>query len=264
MTAEAGHEPNRVYIDQNGDFHLNGASFFNDNEDDIAAALESYPSLAELDFIDGAVAGTPAANKALILDTNMVTEIGYIDGVTAGTIAASKAVVVDANKDAGDFRNLTTVKTIRTPGVSATGVEADKVGSTTTGGMTQVVVEKTISPAAVETAVFTVPKGSAIRAVLANVESALTGGSTTVTWSIGTAGDPDKYGTSGFPTQADALTKDSKSSFIATPTLLTSDEAIVLTGAATGGAADGDTALTVGSVRIVIIYDTYEALANAP
>ena len=30
-----------------------------------------------------------------------------IDGVTAGTVAASKAVVVDSNKDATGFRNVT-------------------------------------------------------------------------------------------------------------------------------------------------------------
>ena len=30
-----------------------------------------------------------------------------LDGITAGTVAASKAVVVDSNKDIGTFRNLT-------------------------------------------------------------------------------------------------------------------------------------------------------------
>lgn len=81
MTAEAGHLPNRVYLDQSGDFHLNGASFFNDAEADIADSLEVLNSLS------------PA-------------ELSYLDGVTAGTVTASKAAVVDANKDLGDFRNL--------------------------------------------------------------------------------------------------------------------------------------------------------------
>ena len=34
-------------------------------------------------------------------------ELETIDGVTAGTVAASKAVVVDSNKDIGSFRNIT-------------------------------------------------------------------------------------------------------------------------------------------------------------
>jgi len=34
-------------------------------------------------------------------------ELEYLDGITAGTVAASKAVVVDSNKDAASFRNVT-------------------------------------------------------------------------------------------------------------------------------------------------------------
>jgi hypothetical protein len=41
MATEAGHFPNRVYLDANGDFHLNGASFFNDDEDDISGSFDS-------------------------------------------------------------------------------------------------------------------------------------------------------------------------------------------------------------------------------
>lgn len=40
MVAEPGHHAGRVYIDQNGDFHLNSASFFDDNEDDISGIFE--------------------------------------------------------------------------------------------------------------------------------------------------------------------------------------------------------------------------------
>ena len=150
-------------------------------------------------------------------------------------------------------------------GALAAGLAATIVGPTATEGLKTVVQEETLSPAAVETALATViPKGSVIRAVLANVQTALTGGSTTVTWSVGVAADPDKYGTAGHPTKADALTKNSKSNWInAALVQLTADETIVLTGAATGGTADGDTALTVGTVRIVVIYDTFAQLANA-
>jgi hypothetical protein len=34
-------------------------------------------------------------------------ELEFLDGITAGTVAASKAVVVDSNKDAASFRNVT-------------------------------------------------------------------------------------------------------------------------------------------------------------
>lgn len=39
MAAEAGHHPNRIYVDQDGDLHLNGAALFDENEVDLAAGL---------------------------------------------------------------------------------------------------------------------------------------------------------------------------------------------------------------------------------
>jgi len=73
MAAETGHHPNRVYTDQNGDFHLNGAKFFNDEETDIAPALESLDqiSVAELEFLDGATAGAAVASKAVVLSSTL-------------------------------------------------------------------------------------------------------------------------------------------------------------------------------------------------
>ena len=91
-------------------------------------------SEADLEKLDGITDGTVAANKAVVVDSNLdaasfrnltatgaVTagsfvigsadiseaELETIDGVTAGTVAASKAVVVDANKDIASFRHLT-------------------------------------------------------------------------------------------------------------------------------------------------------------
>lgn len=143
------------------------------------------------------------------------------------------------------------------PGVAVAGSSALIVGPIATEGLKTVVLEETVSPAAVETALTTdIPKGAVIRAVLARCTVALTGGSTTVTWSVGVTGDPDKYGTAGHPTQADSLAKNSHSEWVNGPLAqLAADETIVVGGAATGGAADGDTALTVGSVRVVVIYD---------
>lgn len=147
---------------------------------------------------------------------------------------------------------------------TGTGDVIQRIGGTTTEGLELRVIDVTVSPAAVETAVATLPAGSVVISVQGNVQSALTGGGTTVTWSLGVAADPDKYGTAGYPSAADALTKNSKSRWLGPFTQLASAEAIVLTGAATGGAADGDTALTVGSVRVRIVYWTCNDLDDAP
>jgi hypothetical protein len=101
-------------------------------------------SESELEVLDGVSAGTAAASKALVLDSNKLitgittitasyisassiqathgtfsanslivgsttiseTEIALLDGLTVGTVAASKAVTVDASKDFSGFRNI--------------------------------------------------------------------------------------------------------------------------------------------------------------
>jgi hypothetical protein len=51
------------------------------------------------------------------------SELEQIDGITAGTVAASKAVVVDSNKDASGFRDITATGTIQGAEVTATSDE---------------------------------------------------------------------------------------------------------------------------------------------
>ena len=54
---------------------------------------------------------TVAANSLTIGSTTInESEMAAIDGVTAGTVAASKAVIVDSNKDASGFRNVGAVQ----------------------------------------------------------------------------------------------------------------------------------------------------------
>ncbi len=43
MVAKFGHHPNRWYRDQDGDVHLNNASFFNSDEVDLAPGLNDAP-----------------------------------------------------------------------------------------------------------------------------------------------------------------------------------------------------------------------------
>lgn len=153
-----------------------------------------------------------------------------------------------------------------------TGDVIQQVGATSTEAFRLVVYDATVSPSAVETNLINLPAGSMIVSVQANVQAALTGGGTTVTWSIGTTGDPDKYGSAGFNSitgaaAADALTQNSKSTWFGdgshAMSLSAAAEQLVLTGAATGGAADGNTALTVGSVRCRVVYWQLQALDNA-
>jgi hypothetical protein len=58
------------------------------------------------------VTGKLAINGTAI--TSTAAEINQLDDVTAGTVAASKVVVVDSNKDIGDFRNVTASGTVKT------------------------------------------------------------------------------------------------------------------------------------------------------
>jgi len=114
-------------------------------------------SEAELETIDDVTAGTVAASKAVVVDSNKdissfrnltatgaVTagsfvigsadineaELETIDGVTAGTVAASKAVVVDSNKDADGFRNVTMTGDMTAGTITMTGFTVDADGDT--------------------------------------------------------------------------------------------------------------------------------------
>lgn len=152
-----------------------------------------------------------------------------------------------------------------------TGAVLDVVGPDATHGWATYVWEKIVSPAAIETALFTVPAESCVVAVQANCEAAFTSAGTTVTWSIGINGDVDLYGTAGAPT--DTLLKNGKLNYsgAANPpgagagigVFSKGAKAIVLAGAATGGATAGDTALTVGLAKIRVTYKTLLPLVDA-
>ena len=74
---------------------------------------------AELNILDGVTSTTAELN---ILDgvTSTAAELNLVDGITAGTVAASKAVIVDSNKDITGYRNLTATATITGAEVTAT------------------------------------------------------------------------------------------------------------------------------------------------
>ena len=58
-----------------------------------------------------------------------------LDGITAGTVAASKAVVVDSNKDAASFRNVTLTGTLTAADLDISG-DVDVDGTLEADAMT--------------------------------------------------------------------------------------------------------------------------------
>jgi hypothetical protein len=69
-----------------------------------SAAITSTP--AELNLLDGVANLIKADFTKLAAVESTAAEIDVLDGVTAGTAAASKAVVLDSNKDLGTIRNI--------------------------------------------------------------------------------------------------------------------------------------------------------------
>jgi hypothetical protein len=148
---------------------------------------------------------------------------------------------------------------------TGTGDVVERLGGSATEGLEKRVYQQTVSPSAIETNLINLPAGAVVLSVQGNVEVLLVAGGTSVTWSIGTAADPDKYGTQGNPgAAADSLLQNSKSSFLPAWAMIgAGGEQMVLTAAATGGAADGDTAFSAGSVRVRVVYYAVNDLDNA-
>jgi len=231
-----------------------------------------------------------ATTGGIDLDSVGATEAVY---ATLGTDTSATEFAVRDNSEARHFivdgagdltiggttgATITTAgKVVRAGSATSTGLVTTQEGTSATEGWQTVVYEDTVSPSAVETALFTIPAGSIVDGVWANVETALTGGSTTVSWSIGITGDVDSFGTAtgdDFTTAGDDLTQDSKWTGIAGVTPLAaagasiglfdaSAVALKLIASATGGTAAGDTALTAGSVRIRVAYRTALPMDNA-
>jgi hypothetical protein len=89
-TTEAGHEPDRFYVDADGQAHLNGSSLY-------------------LDEVGTAFTGTEAS---------------YTDGVTPGTAAASKAVILGSSKEIATITSAT-ITTLTTDAISVAAESAE-------------------------------------------------------------------------------------------------------------------------------------------
>jgi hypothetical protein len=148
--------------------------------------------------------------------------------------------------------------------VNATsGAPAIAFGNTKEEGMAIRVLEKTVSLNAISTDIdIDIPSGCKIIGTQLNIEAAITGGGTTTKVGIGDpAVDPDLYGLS-----AD-LNKNTKINQIHEPgygmaSVLQGDLDVQINACDDDGEL-GDTALTVGSIRIRIYYIELSDLADA-
>jgi hypothetical protein len=117
MAAEAGHATNRVYTDQAGNLHLNGASVFDANEVDQKAALNSP------------VAGVAAGYKVA---RGQLTTVTAADTVVTG-LATVVAVVACLDDNPGDNPMLVSATIGDQAGTPAAGSVIIKSWQNTTG-----------------------------------------------------------------------------------------------------------------------------------
>lgn len=98
MTAEAGHHPNRAYMDQSGNLHLNGASLFDGSE------VDQKTNLAAL--VTTPVAGVAASYK---IARGQLTTASATDTVVTGltTVVSAVGCYDDSPGDANTFVSCT-------------------------------------------------------------------------------------------------------------------------------------------------------------
>lgn len=246
--------------------------------------------------VDGLPSGYALPGPGLVIDTTAADTGGLVlltvDGTTFDAIEANSDfgssgiaadVIAESTAAAGVTvdgvlvkDNTVTASTLSTGALGVTGVadiadggrialrgggdtlgdEIVRVGGSDTEGLVLRVFDDVITPTGVETNVIEIPANSRLLSVQSNVATDLTGGGTTDSYGVGLTGDPDAYGSSA------TLTQNSKSDWLGDGTVLSSATQIVLTGTASE-TADGDTALTVGTVRIRIAYLTLDSLDDA-
>jgi hypothetical protein len=150
---------------------------------------------------------------------------------------------------------------VQHPAVNVAGSIAEGYGATASEGMQVAVMEETISFASNEAMykemTAQLPANSIVLSVQANIQSALTGGGNTTKVGIGSASDPDLYGKTA------ALTKNAKIDHLPAAVAVIATATTVRVSACQDGGTEGTTALTVGSVRVRIVYRALVSLTNA-
>lgn len=179
------------------------------------------------------------------------------DTITEKTSAAG--VTIDGVK-CKDGSLVLTAGSVQHNNGSTSGSITQGWGKTSAEGLQEVTVEETVSFAA-NAALYKeltaqLPTNAVLLCIQANIESALTGGGTTAKVGLGTSSDPDAYG------KTSVLTKDAKITTVPAHAVIASPTTLRLSSCAADGSA-GNTALTVGSVRVRYTYRVPVDLANA-
>lgn len=146
QTSDAPFTVTPTVLVQTASTSVKGVAKFNDLDFNVTAqgevTLETTSTAAELNLLDGALAGTVVNSKAAIYGasgqlnmdtlqignvtvTSTAEQLNRVD-TTAGTVEASKAVVVDANKDSTGIRNLTITGDLTVEGTTTT-IESTEV-----------------------------------------------------------------------------------------------------------------------------------------
>lgn len=238
-------------------YHVAGAA--------LAAALLSFPLAAQQGAEDwSSVSGGKHFAGGVTVDTGDVVITAGDLTMTAGAITGDITGDVTGNLTGNVTGNVTgnlssSGANLLTGGAAAAAVIL-RLGDTATEGLELRVIDETTAVLAGVSTDLTqdIPDSAVILSVQGNVESALTGGGTTTNWAIGTTADPDLYS----PTVGD-LTKNSKIDYIPDWSV-TAGAVDINIKAVTAAGAIGDTALTVGTVRVRIVYLTVNSLDDAP
>lgn len=131
MAAEAGHHANRVYIDQSGDLHLNGAKLWSASEVDVTPALAGATSTATI-ALDRLVRLSPQPTDTYA--ASMTIDVTYSYHVVAGVSSTSATVtytpsaagspgdilIIETKADASGTVTATFASTFHSSGTQAT------------------------------------------------------------------------------------------------------------------------------------------------
>lgn len=98
MAAETGHAPNRAYLDQSGNLHLNGASLFDGSENDIktapAAVAAGYKIARGETALDG--------SNPTTVTTGLTTVVAFVATLKGTSAPGDSTSVLTANISSGD------------------------------------------------------------------------------------------------------------------------------------------------------------------
>lgn len=231
---------------------------------DPATVLTSYEvSATEVADVLEETRAPDGTSVFKITESGIESPLVTADTVSTDTISektAAAGVTIDSVK-IKDGNVVLAGGSVQHPNGTAAGAIAEGFGVTSAEGFQTVILEETISfadnVALYKALTASLPANAIVLCAQANIEAALTGGGTTAKLGLGTAADPDLYGLSA------ALTKNAKIDHVpAAYAVIGSTTALRLSSCATNGAA-GDTALTVGSVRVRIVYRVPVSLADA-